>query len=89
MKKIKAKRPGITQLKINPKRLYQHYIGYYMIRHTLEPISICFFKKWANPSLFFVYFWSYQTNINTILTTNQCEKISIQYTALGFECMTS
>ena len=28
-----------------------------------------FFKKWANPGLFFVYFWSFQTNI-TIFTTN-------------------
>ena len=34
-----------------------------------------FFKKWANPGLFFVYFWSFQTN-NTIFTTNQCEKMS-------------
>ena len=29
---------------------------------------------WANPGLFFVYFQSFQTNINTIFTTNQCEK---------------
>ena len=43
-----------------------------------------FFKKWANPGLFFVYFWSFQTNI-TIFTTNICEKMSIQYTVLGFE----
>ena len=30
-------------------------------------------KKWANPGLFFVSFWSFQTNI-TIFTTNICEK---------------
>ena len=34
---------------------------------------IIFLKNWANPGLFFVYFWSFQTN-NTIFTTNQCEK---------------
>ena len=31
--------------------------------------------KWANPGLFFVYFWSFQAN-NTMFTTNQCEKLS-------------
>ena len=34
---------------------------------------IVFFQKWANPSLYFVYFRSFQT-INTIFTTNQCDK---------------
>ena len=34
------------------------------------------FLKWANPSLFFVYFWSFQTN-NKIFTTNQCEKCHV------------
>ena len=29
----------------------------------------------GQPGLFFVYFWSFQTN-NTIFTTNQCEKMS-------------
>ena len=43
-----------------------------------------FLKKWANPSLFFVYFRSFQTSI-TIFTTNICEKMSIQYMVLGFE----
>ena len=43
-----------------------------------------FFKKWANPGLFFVYFRSFQIN-NAIFTTNQCEKMSLQYTALGFQ----
>ena len=43
-----------------------------------------FFKKLTNPGLFFIYFWSFQTN-NTIFTANRCEKMSIQYTALGFK----
>ena len=44
--------------------------------------------KWANPGLFFIYFWSFQTN-NTNFTTNKSEKMSIQYTAPGFEPTTS
>ena len=43
-----------------------------------------FFKKWSNLGLFFIYFRYFQTN-NTIFTTNQCAKMSIQYTALGFD----
>ena len=35
---------------------------------------LVFDKKWAN---FFVHFWSFQTNINTIFTTNQCEKCQL------------
>ena len=47
------------------------------------------FKKWANPSLFLIYFQSFQTN-NTSFTTNQCENVmSIQYMAPGFEPTTS
>ena len=38
-------------------------------------IVLCY-KKWANPSLFFVYFQSFQTIINTNFPTNQCEKMS-------------
>ena len=34
---------------------------------------LLFFKKMANPSLFFIYFRSFQTNF-TIFTTNKCEK---------------
>ena len=52
----------------------------------LDPILLIVFK-WANPGLFFIYFWSFQTNI-IIFTTNLCEKMSIQYTAPGFEPMT-
>ena len=40
-----------------------------------------FFLNGPTPFSFFVYFQSFQTNINTIFTTNQCEKCpsSIQY----------
>ena len=38
-----------------------------------SPYRFFFKKKWANPGLFFVYFWSFQRN-NTICATNQCEK---------------
>ena len=31
---------------------------------------VLFLKKWANPGHFFVYFWSFQTNIITNFTTN-------------------
>ena len=37
-------------------------------------------KKWFIPGLFFVYFL-----FITIFTTKVCEKMSIQYTVLGFE----
>ena len=33
-------------------------------------------------------FWSFQTN-DTIFRTNQCEKMSIQYTVPGFQPITS
>ena len=46
---------------------------------------IILFKKWDNPGLFFVYFWSFQSNIITIFTTNICGKMCLQYTVLGFE----
>ena len=46
--------------------------------------QLILFFKWANPGLSFVYFQSFQTN-NTIFTTNQCEKLSIQYAVPGFE----
>ena len=47
-----------------------------------------FFKNGPNPASFIIYFWSFQTNIITIFTTNICEKMSIQYTVPGFEPMT-
>ena len=42
------------------------------------------FFKMAHPRPLFIYFRLFQTNI-TIFTTNKCEKMSIQYTVLGFE----
>ena len=50
---------------------------------NLSQIST-FLKKWANPGLFFIYFWSILTNI-TIFTTNLCEKMPIQYKGPGLE----
>ena len=41
---------------------------------TYKFYSNWFFKKCANPGLFFVYFPSFQTNINTIFRAIQCEK---------------
>ena len=46
-----------------------------------------FFKKWANPHLFLIYFRLFQTQI-TIITGNKSEKLSIQYTVPGFELTT-
>ena len=45
--------------------------------------------KWANPGLFFVYFWSFFKKNNTNFTTNQCKTMSIQYLALSFDPMNS
>ena len=36
------------------------------------------FFKMGQPGLFLVYFRSFQTNINTIFATNQCEKCQFQ-----------
>ena len=36
-----------------------------------------FFYKMGRPGLFFVYFRSFQTNIITIFTTDQCEKCHV------------
>ena len=42
---------------------------------SLTPLwRLLFLKKWPNPSLFFIYFRSFQTNNTT--PTNQCEKMS-------------
>ena len=46
--------------------------------------EVVFFKKWANPGLFFVYFRNFQTNIKNF-KTKICQKMSIQYTVPGFE----
>ena len=45
-----------------------------------------FFKKMGQPRPLIVYFRSFQAKIITIFTT--CEKMSIQYTVLGFELTT-
>ena len=48
-------------------------------------ILVTFFKKWAIPGLFFVYFWSYSNKHQYNFTRNEREIMSIQYTAFGFE----
>ena len=48
---------------------------YFFQSWLLELCNSSFFK-WANPGLFFIYFWSFQTN-KTIFTTIQCEKFHI------------
>ena len=44
----------------------------------MPPLKIVFvfFKKMGQPGPLFVYFGSFQTNIITIFTTDQCEKMS-------------
>ena len=54
----------------------------------LLSIFFLFLKKWANSGHFFIYFWSFPTNIITIFTTNICDKMLIQYMTPGFEPMT-
>ena len=44
-----------------------------------------YYKNRPTPASFLVYFWSFQTNIITIFTTNICEKMSIHFTVPGFE----
>ena len=55
----------------------------------LHPTQFCslFVFKMGQPRPLFRLFSSFQTNI-TILTTNKCEKMSIQYPAPGFELTT-
>ena len=48
-------------------------------------LAMIIFFKWANPGLFFVYFWSYQT-IQFLQQINV--KMSIQYKVPGFQPMT-
>ena len=49
--------------------------------------SQVFLSQYLWPPLL-IYIRSFQTN-NTVFTTNQCEKMSIQYTAPGFKPPTS
>ena len=46
----------------------------------------CFFKKWANPSLFFIYFCLFEQKLQFLQQINV--KMSIQYPVLGFELTT-
>ena len=52
-------------------------------RHTLERLGgrLNFFKNGPTPASFIVYFWSFQTNIITIFTTNICENVHPVYGA--------
>ena len=43
------------------------------------------FKNRPIPASFIICFWSFQTNIISIFTSNICAKMSIQYTVLEFE----
>ena len=43
-------------------------------QNVKEDCSFCSFFKWAIPGLVFVYFWSFQNNINTILQSIDLKK---------------
>ena len=61
--------------KVRPHRIKVNFkmIGkWFSLKLGLTCLLFVFFKC-ANPGLFFIYFWSFQTN-NIIFTTNQCEK---------------
>ena len=51
-----------------------NYIQMFITARYQSLCSNLILKKWANPGLFFIYFWYFQTN-NTIFTPNQCEKM--------------
>ena len=54
----------------------------------LQPLPQNDSFKMGQPGLFFLYFWSFQTN-NTIFATNQCKKFHVHPTAPGFKPTTS
>ena len=69
----------------------RHTHAIIVLHHRRYVLSkgLLFSKKWNNPGLFFCFFVGlFQTN-STIFTINQCEKMSIQYMAPGFETTTS
>ena len=68
LKRIGPKRHGSFECKLCTAK----NIIVWRLINVWRPLY-CFFKKWANPGLFFIYFRSFQTN-NTTFTTNQCEK---------------
>ena len=51
------------------------------LKHCIN--TTLFFYKWANPGLFFIYFWSFQKTIQFL--QQMYIKISIQYTVPRFE----
>ena len=55
--------------------------------HNHCPEKKLSFLKWANPSLFSVYFWSFQTNYNVYVQQINVKNVqmSIQYTAPGIK----
>ena len=61
-----------------------YFCDWRLVEIMMHAFDHIFQKKMNRPGLFFVYFWSFQTN-NTMFTTNQCEKMSIQYTAPEFK----
>ena len=52
--------------------------------YHLSHCSNVTFLNGPTPASFIVYFWSFQTNISTIFTSNICEKMSMN-TVSGFE----
>ena len=80
---------------INVDRCYPSFLCFISLSLSLSvylsfcfSLCLCYFLM-GQPRPLFVYFRSFPEN-NTIFTTNQCEKMSIQYqcTAPGFEPMT-
>ena len=65
----------------SPKNLPPRFIFYKIFSGFTV---LLFFKNGPTPASFLFYFRSFQTNIITILTTNTCEEMSIQYMVLGF-----
>ena len=74
-----------TAIKYTTKVLLNICNYYFKWATSAEIVTTTFFK-WSIPSLFFVYFWSFQAN-------NFCNglmwKISVKYPVLGFEPTTS
>ena len=68
----------------NPPSLLLNEFCAYVNRYYLLSLNLkkpkfasayIFYKKWANPGLFFIYFWSFQTN-NTIFYNKSMRKMS-------------
>ena len=63
----------------------KHYFVQFRVIFSSRCTILLFLKGQTRP--LFHLFWSFQTHI-TIIATNKCEKMSIQYTLLGFELTT-